>query len=370
MNRREFINASVLAAMIGSVMAKRALAQGSTATVSPQSGPRFIGIDAYSRYLHWLRDPAEIAQACHELTLRSIMPTVGEGSSHVSLANVTTDLPRFVNAMRAEGIEVRQIRGGGQTDVDADVERLVATMADLGIDHYWLGTDRYDFSRPIEPQLDDIKRKVERFVALNERYGAKLQYHTRSNATSVGSVVWDLLYVMADFDPRFVGFHWDSGHMSNHGSMWETLIRTAGPYIATISWKDRRPVQNPDAADEQAVIATQQALLQAVENGQVSPDHVPELAGDHFGRGMGWNYQDVAIGTGLVDFFRYGEILQDMGFNGLMDLQAEYDYPRGVLGGAGQGRTELSLPREQVMGAIKRDVLTLRAALAPAGILI
>ena len=57
-------------------------------------------------------------------------------------------------------------------------------------------------------------------------------YHTRAGANSVGSVVWDLLYVMKDFDPKHVGFHWDTGHMSHHGSnTWELLMRTAGPYV-------------------------------------------------------------------------------------------------------------------------------------------
>jgi len=37
------------------------------------------------------------------------------------------------------------------------------------------------------------------------------------------------------------------------------------------------------------------------------------------------------------------------------------------LGGANHGNTEITLPREQVLGAIKRDVLTVRAALQESG---
>ncbi len=335
MNRREFVSASIIAGLMGNVLAKTAFAQQTSA--GGQQLPRVPGLDAYSRYLHWLRTPSEIAQACVELTCKSLLLSVGEGSAHVPISEVTTELPRFVNALRAEGIEVYQIRGGNQTDVDADVERLVATMSDLGITTYWLGTDRYDFNQPIMPQLDAIKRKVEKFVALNERHGTKIQYHTRSGGTSVGSVVWDHLYIMADFDPRYVGIHWDTGHMSNHGAMWETLFRTAVPYISTISWKDRRPVQDPQ-----------------FQAGQIT----------HSIRGLGWGYEDVALGTGWVDFFRYGEILREIGYTGLMDLQAEYE---NSLGGANHGNTEITLPREQVLGAIKRDVLTVRAALQESG---
>lgn len=341
MNRRDFISSSVIAGLMGAVLTKESFAQSGSSMAAGDS-TQVPGLDAYSRYLHWLRQPAEIAEACRELTCNSLLLSVGEGSAHVSLSNVATELPRFVNALRSEEIEVRQIRGGNQTDVDADVERLVGTMSDLGISTYWLGTDRYDFSQPIMPQLDEIKRKVQRFTALNERYGTRIQYHTRSSAVSVGSVVWDLLYVLSEFDPQYVGLHWDTGHMSNHGAMWETLLRTAAQYIATISWKDRKPVQDPDFLDAQVGVRP----------------------GGHVARGMGWGYQDVSLGAGWVDFIRYGEILREIGYKGFMDLQAEYDYP---LGGANHGSTEITLPRGTVLGAIKRDVLTVRTALEQSG---
>ncbi|MDO9478747.1 MAG: TIM barrel protein [Pseudohongiella sp.] len=337
MNRRDFVSATVVAGLMSNVLARRSYAQAAPSIPPLSEYTQVPGLDAYSRYLHWLRNPIEIAEACRELTCNSLLLSVGEGSAHVPISNVATELPRFVSALRREGIEVRQIRGGNQTDVDVDVERLVATMTDLGIHTYWLGTDRYDFSQPVMPQLDAIKRKVERFVRLNERHGTRIQYHTRSNASSVGSVVWDLLYIMGDFDPQYVGIHWDTGHMSNHGAMWETLFRTAVPYLATISWKDRRPVQDPRIAADQL---------------------------NHSIRGLGWGYEDVALGTGWVDFFRYGEILREIGYTGLMDLQAEYD---NSLGGANHGNTELTLPRDVVLGAIKRDVLTVRTALQESG---
>jgi len=76
--------------------------------------------------------------------------------------------------MRKHGLRVKQIRGGNQTDVDAHVETLVGTMADVGATHYWLGTDNYNLSQPTLPQLDAAKAKVERFVRLNEKHGTTL----------------------------------------------------------------------------------------------------------------------------------------------------------------------------------------------------
>jgi hypothetical protein len=68
------------------------------------------------------------------------------------------------------------------------------------------------------------------------------------------------------------------------------------------------------------------------------------------------------MGTGLVDLFRYAIALRDIGFNGPMELEAEYP-----LGGANNGADKIALPRMQVLGALKRDVLTIRAALQQSG---
>src|SRR5436190_1708186 len=175
-----------------------------------------------------------------------VEPTITGGGGHIDPAKVTTELPAFVKTMQKHGLRVIQVRGGNQTSVDQpNLEPMVAAMGQCGARYYWCGTDSYDFSKPIMPQLEAVKKKVEGFVKLNEKHGTTLMYHTRAGATSVGSVVWDLLYVMKDFDPKHVGFHWDTGHMSAHGSnTWELLMRTAGPYVVAVSWKDRTNEQN------------------------------------------------------------------------------------------------------------------------------
>ena len=248
MHRREFLQAGLIATLVSSVMGDKTLAralQGPAAVpAGPGPSPRPLMLDSYSRFLHWLRTPDEVAEATIEITCGGVMLSVGTGSAHVDIAKVKTDLPVWVNAIRKHGLKVRQIRGGGQTAVDADVENLVGTMSQLGITHYWLGTDQYDLTKPIMPQLDAIKTKVEKFVALNQKHGTTLMYHTRNGVRSVGSTVWDLLYVFKDFDPKHVGLHWDMGHMAEHGTLWEPLMRTAGPYVVGMAWKDEAWEQN------------------------------------------------------------------------------------------------------------------------------
>ena len=406
MNRREFFHTGVIATLAAKVLSDTTLVRAQAPAGATAVTPRPLVLDAYSRFLHWLRDPDEIAEAIIEITCGGLMPTVGGASAHVSLDSVSTELPAFVNTIRKHGLQVRQIRGGGQTAVDPGVEALVGTMGQLGVTHYWLGTDSYDFSQPVLPQLDAIKLKVERFVQLNQKHGTTLMYHTRAGANSVGSVVWDLLYVLKDFDPKHVGLHWDTGHMSHHGSMWETLMRTAGPYVVAMAWKDRTweqdlgglqvqggPYPGPDLAANtaaapgrggggggRAAAAGGRGAAAAGRGGPAAgrgaaagrggggrgrggPRTVPlPLAGDIFARGGGWTSPYVPMGTGMVDIFRYATVMRDIGFDGPMELEVEYP-----LGGAHSGATSISLPRQQVIGALKRDVLTIRAALEQSG---
>jgi hypothetical protein len=70
----------------------------------------------------------------------------------------------------------------------------------------------------------------------------------------------------------------------------------------------------------------------------------------------------VPLGTGLVDILRYATVMRDIGFDGPMELQAEYPN-----GGSESGRDTLTLPRAEVLGNLKRDVLAIRAGLQRSG---
>jgi len=106
-------------------------------------------------------------------------------------------------------------------------------------------------------------------------------------------------------------------------------MRTAGPYIVAIGWKDRSWEQRTGAGP---------------------------------GRGGGWNSPYVPMGTGLVDISRYAAVMRDIGFDGPMELEAEYPN-----GGSENGTDTLTLPRAQVIENLKRDVLTIRGALEQSG---
>jgi hypothetical protein len=57
-------------------------------------------------------------------------------------------------------------------------------------------------------------------------------------------------------------------------------------------------------------------------------------------------------------------ILKEINFSGPVEIQAEYPN-----GGADNAQDKITLPREQVLGAMKRDRLVLKAAFTQDGLM-
>jgi L-ribulose-5-phosphate 3-epimerase UlaE len=68
-----------------------------------------------------------------------------------------------------------------------------------------------------------------------------------------------------------------------------------------------------------------------------------------------YQIEDVALGEGMVNFKQFFKLLQNYQINGPISLH--YEYP---LGGAESGTKSLSMPREKVLKAMKKDLVLLR----------
>jgi sugar phosphate isomerase/epimerase len=253
----------------------------------------------------------------------------------------------------------------------------VSAASALGITHYWWGTYRYDLSKPIDAQLEALKPRVAKIAALSEKYRMTAAYHTYSMPAQVGAVMWDLLSLLRNFDPRYVGFHYDTGHEAHHiNGLWEVNLRAAGPYIAALAVKDYAPEQNLGLKGEGG------PYTPPAGGGAARGDGPPAAGGGRGGQGRGgrgtpgavlgstwaagngWRTRSVPLGTGLVQLPQLAAALKDIHFSGPIEIQAEYPN-----GGAESAQDYIELPRAQVLGAMKRDLLTLRRGFAASGLL-
>src|SRR4051812_46606950 len=128
MHRREFIHSGIMATLAAKVLGDVGFAQQAqtspaqtAAAAAPAAAqpaatpaPRKLIMDCYTRNLHWLRDPDQIAEAAIEMTCGGVQPTVGAAPAHIDATKVATELPAFVKVMQKHGLRVKQIRGGNQ----------------------------------------------------------------------------------------------------------------------------------------------------------------------------------------------------------------------------------------------------------------
>ncbi len=344
MKRREFLQLGAGAVAGGLILPATVERVGAQVAQTVQSvAPAKLKVDIYSRHLQWLRTADEVAGAAIEMGYDGVNITVRDASGHVSPAKVAAELPPFVQAIRKRGLLVRQITTN-IADVDSpNAEAIIATASSLGITHFWWGTYRYEAGKPIMPQLEALKPRVAKLAAMAAKYKMTASYHTYSMPNTVGSAMWDLLSILKDHDPKHVGFHYDTGHEAHHiNGLWEVNMKAAGPYIAAVAAKDYMPTQE---------VAAGRA------GGRAG-------GGATAAGGTGWRTRTVPLGTGMVNLPRVADVLKEINFNGPLEIQAEYPN-----GGAESAQTTITMPRAEVLGAMKRDLEILRRDFAASGLL-
>ena len=287
----------------------------------PASGKLKVAI--FSKHLQFLRGEA-LASGAAEIGFDGIDLSVRKGG-HVEPERVRQDLPNLVAIIRSHGLEVPMLT----TDIaDADTphaEDVLETMSELGIHRYRWGAFRYDAERPIARQLEELKPRVAKLAALNSRYQAGAMYHTHSGIGLVGASIWDLYIVLKDFDPQAVGVNYDIGHATIEGGLggWINSMRITGPHLRGVAVKD---------------------FLWEKDK-------------------RGWKANFKPLGTGMVRFPQFFNMLAAAHFSG--PLQLHFEYP---LGGADNGKTSITIPKEEVFAAMKRDLQQLRIYLKDAAL--
>src|SRR5689334_18078284 len=114
MDRRELLRLGAATVAAGAVV-KTAFAQNAPAAAPAVAPAKKLLVDAYSRHLLWLKTPAEVADAVIEMGFDGLDLTVrppnaqGQIMGHVDPEKVTTDLPTWVNALKAAGVPVHAI---------------------------------------------------------------------------------------------------------------------------------------------------------------------------------------------------------------------------------------------------------------------
>jgi sugar phosphate isomerase/epimerase len=292
----------------------------------PLSGAdkRNLKVAIFSKHLQFIPS-AELANTAAELGFDGIDITVRAGG-HVEPARAAQDLPPLVSLIRRLELEVPMVTTD-IVDVSSSNARVVLkTLADLGIRYYRWGGFKYREDQPLALQMEDFQQRSAQLAALNAEYNVCAIYHTHSGVDLVGAPVWDIFQILKDLDTNAVAINYDVGHATVEGGLggWMDSFSLAEHAIRGVAFKD--------------------FVWQKSRGGNWEPAWVP-------------------LGEGMVRFALFCSMLGKTSFNG--PVQLHFEYP---LGGADAGKRQLTIEREQVFAAMRRDLRQLRGYLNDAGL--
>jgi sugar phosphate isomerase/epimerase len=282
-----------------------------------------LKIAIFSKHLEFL-EGKDLASGAKEIGFDGIDLAVRK-NGHIEPERVRQELPALVDIIRRHGLEVPMLTTDivdAETPYAADV---IETMTSLGIHNYRWGGLVWADDHPIAKQIEGFKPRVARLAALNAKYQASAMYHTHSGAGLVGASIWDLSRILNGFDPKLVGVNYDVAHATVEGGLggWLESFRITGEYLRGIAVKDF------------------------------------EWEKDATGK---WQVAWKPLGQGMVRFPQFFDMVRNASFAGPLQLHFEYS-----LGGAEQGKKkDVTMSRDEIFAAMKRDLNTLRGYLAAA----
>jgi sugar phosphate isomerase/epimerase len=251
----------------------------------------------------------ETAQAVFNMGWDGIECPVRPGG-HVLPERVEEDLPRMVEALQKRKLELQIMATSIHNPSEKYTERVLRTARQLGIRYYRMGWWNYDFSKPIQRQLDDIKVQMKELAELNGELDIIGVYQNHSGDDSVGAPVWDIYELLSDVRSDYIGCHFDIGHATVEGGYaWRIHYERIKPFIKAVIVKDFKWLYT--------------------ESRQGEAEWCP-------------------IGQGMIhpEFFK---LLKTSAFNGPVTMHFEYDVP-------GTGNERL----KNLMNAMKKDGEVLR----------
>jgi sugar phosphate isomerase/epimerase len=281
-------------------------------------------ICAFSKHWQWT-DVKETADICARLGYEGMDLTVRKGG-HVLPERVQDDLPKAAEIIKKAGLKLTMITGDIEDAKTPHAEAVLKTLSSLGVRWYRWGGFRYDLKASIPEQLAEFRARTKDLAAMNKQYGVCAMYHTHSGLGQVGASIWDLYIILKDLDPNAVSVNYDVGHATVEGGYggWVHSAALVMPMMKGVAVKDFKWKQNDRGA------------------------WVP-----------GW----CALGQGMVNFKQFFPMLKAANFTGPLQLHMEYP----DLGGADAGKTSFTIPKEQLLAIMQRDLDTLKRQLREAG---
>lgn len=183
----------------------------------------------------------DLARTCKALGLDGVDLTVRSGG-HVLPENAPADLPRAVEAIRGEGLNVPMITTRLKNGKDAEAASTLEAASREGIRYFRVGGHKYDDDAPIVDQLTRFTNDAKSLSEIARAHNMVAGYHNHSGYDNVGAPIWDLHRMIQDTDPAHFGSNFDVGHATVEGGYgaWKLHAQLMAPHMKMMAVKDFR----------------------------------------------------------------------------------------------------------------------------------
>ncbi len=329
-------------------------ATGQVQAAPPANDPPAIS----SSNLQWLRKADDVAQAAREMAFGAVCLTVGQAPAHVLIGD-TENLKDYLRAMRSRGVSVDIAELNAAPDGDA-FDLFLRACQPSGIKQFIFGPFPYLGGRPFADQRAQYEAELASLAKKTAAHGVRALYRNRAGRY-LGADLLDVVSLIADLDPKAIGLCYDTGQgvLAGGNGSWAVGLEGARSQIGCVLCTDTTLHFQLNTDEGGAFTGTPNDL--EVNYGART---TPPAFGGGGGQTNPWIAPNVPLGTGLVDLPGLATVLKEVGFRGPFVVQC--NYPNG---GAENGGDRLTLPPAMVLGAMKRDLLTLKAGFSSSGLI-
>jgi sugar phosphate isomerase/epimerase len=255
----------------------------SAAALAAAPRPPLVLFTKHLAKLHY----TEVGPVVKQLGFDGVDLTVRPGG-HVLPEKVPVDMTRAIESIRGEGVDVAMITTGLTSPTDLAANAILGIAGRIGVRYFKPGYWRYKPGENVEARLAEVRGQLQGLAGIGRHYGIACGMHNHSG-DYVGAAVWDTRAIIADMDPRWVGYYFDPCHATIEGGLggWRIALEMALPRLKMIALKD----------------------------------FYWEKAGGK------WRTRNCPLGEGMVDWPRFFGMIAKAGFNGPISLHVEYDPP-------------------------------------------
>jgi len=226
----------------------------------------------------------QLGEAVAELGFDGVDLTV-RPNGHIEPDQATQKLPHAVATLQRFRLSVPMITTHFTDPNEPFVKEVFTVAADCGVQFIKLGYWRYSTFGTLRALMDEVRRSLDGFAQLAERYGICVAVHTHSGAYLTASP-FVLAELLRPFDAQRVAAYADSGHLAVEGGLmgWQQGLEWLGEKVRVVGCKDFAWVN---------------------EQGS-------------------WRVKVVPVGDGIVQWRAFFRCLHQMGFDGLISVHSEY----------------------------------------------